>query len=193
MFDLLAATVLTIGLIGVFLDVLVGRYGLSYAYISSRWTVYLQGAWVTFYVTTISYFVGMLIGFVVGWMRAARAAVRLPGVRGAVTHGVRSAIRKIGDGYVAIIRGTPLFVQIVFASSVLIIHFSATDPNQLAFIAGVVALTANTGGYQSEIFRAGIQTVHSGQVEAARAIASPAGARCATSFCPRLCASSFLR
>ena len=33
-----------------------------------------------------------------------------------------------------------------------------------------VALTANTGGYQSEIFRAGIQTVHTGQVEAARAI-----------------------
>src|SRR5947199_8719845 len=76
----------------------------------------------------------------------------------------------MGDGYVAAIRGTPLFVQIVFASSVLVIRFSSLDPNQLALIAGLVALTANTGGYQSEIFRAGIQTVHTGQVEAARAI-----------------------
>src|SRR5437870_2048426 len=66
--------------------------------------------------------------------------------------------------------GVLLFVQIVFVSSVLVIRFSSLDPNQLALIAGLVALTANTGGYQSEIFRAGIQTVHTGQVEAARAI-----------------------
>ena len=96
--------------------------------------------------------------------------MRKPGAQGAAVFGVKYTLRRMGDGYVAAIRGTPLFVQIVFVSSVLVIRFSSLDPNQLALIAGLVALTANTGGYQSEIFRAGIQTVHTGQVEAARAI-----------------------
>jgi polar amino acid transport system permease protein len=51
-----------------------------------------------------------------------------------------------------------------------VIRYPELDPNTIAFVAGLLAMTANTGGYQSEIFRAGIQTVHSGQVEAARAI-----------------------
>jgi len=70
--------------------------------------------------------------------------------------------------YVEIIRGTPLFVQIVFAWSVLLVNYPRLD--DLGLIAGIAALTANTGGYQSEIFRAGLQTVHAGQAEAARAV-----------------------
>ena len=169
-FDTIAAVVLTIGIVGVLLEVLVGRYGLNWTYIASAWPTYLRGAWVTFYVTTVSYIVGMGIGFIIGWARAARVSVRKPGAQGAAVFGVKYTLRRMGDGYVAAIRGTPLFVQIVFVSSVLVIRFSSLDPNQLALIAGLVALTANTGGYQSEIFRAGIQTVHTGQVEAARAI-----------------------
>ena len=70
----------------------------------------------------------------------------------------------------AIIRGTPLFVQIVFVWSAVLVFYPRLDPLLQGLLAGVIALTANTGGYQSEIFRAGIQTVHSGQVEAGRAI-----------------------
>ena len=169
-FDTIAAVVLTVGIVGLLLEVLVGRYGLNWTYIASAWPTYLRGAWVTFYVTTVSYIVGMGIGFIIGWERAARVSVRKPGAQGAAVFGVKYTLRRMGDGYVAAIRGTPLFVQIVFVSSVLVIRFSSLDPNQLALIAGLVALTANTGGYQSEIFRAGIQTVHTGQVEAARAI-----------------------
>ncbi len=169
-FDTIAAVVLTLGIVGLLLEVLIGRYGLNWTYIASAWPTYLRGAWVTFYVTTVAYIVGMGIGFIIGWARAARVSVRKPGAQGAAVFGVKYALRRMGDGYVAAIRGTPLFVQIVFVSSVLVIRFSSLDPNQLALIAGLVALTANTGGYQSEIFRAGIQTVHTGQVEAARAI-----------------------
>jgi polar amino acid transport system permease protein len=170
-YDIVAAIAVTVGIIGLLLDVLVARWGLDWNYVTSRFGVYLRGAWVTFYVTTVSYFIGMVIGFVVGWTRATRATVikNLP-VGMAAARGVKLGLRSIGDGYVAVIRGTPLFVQIVFASSVLVIRFPQLDPNTIAFIAGLIALTANTGGYQSEIFRAGIQTVHMGQVEAARAI-----------------------
>jgi ABC-type amino acid transport system permease subunit len=169
--DIIVAILVTVGIISLVLDTLVARWGLDWNYIRNRSGIYLQGAWVTFYVTTVSYFGGMIIGFVLGWTRAARA-LRLGNVPIglAAFRGFRLALRSIGDGYVAVIRGTPLFVQIVFVSSVLVIHYPALDPNTIAFIAGLVAMTANTGGYQSEIFRAGIQTVHSGQVEAARAI-----------------------
>jgi len=39
-----------------------------------------------------------------------------------------------------------------------------------AFVAGVIALSLNAGGYLSEIFRGGIQSVDPGQVEAARSL-----------------------
>jgi len=79
-------------------------------------------------------------------------------------------VKRIADAYVAIIRGTPLFVQIIFAWSAIITYYPRMDLTLQGLFAGILALTANTGGYQSEIFRAGISTVHSGQVEAARAI-----------------------
>jgi polar amino acid transport system permease protein len=170
-YDTVAAIAMTVGIIVLLLDMLVARWGLDWNYITSRTGIYLQGAWVTFYVTTVAYFAGMVIGFLLGWTRAARV-VRLRNlpIGLAAFQGFKQGLRGIGDGYVAVIRGTPLFVQIVFASSVLVIRYPELDPNTIAFVAGLLAMTANTGGYQSEIFRAGIQTVHSGQVEAARAI-----------------------
>ena len=39
--------------------------------------------------------------------------------------------------------------------------------NYGAFISGILALTLNSGAYISEIFRAGIQSIHTGQTQAA--------------------------
>ena len=39
-----------------------------------------------------------------------------------------------------------------------------------ALVSGVLALTLNSGAYISEIFRAGIQSIDRGQVEAARSL-----------------------
>ena len=42
--------------------------------------------------------------------------------------------------------------------------------NYGAFLSGVVALTLNAGAYISEIFRAGIESINKGQVEASRSL-----------------------
>ena len=73
----------------------------------------------------------------------------------------------INSAFVAVIRGTPLLVQGFF------IYFGITGLLNIrisAFMAGVIALSLNAGGYLSEIFRGGIQAVDPGQTEAARSL-----------------------
>ena len=189
--DTFAATIVTIGAIAYLLDLLVVRWGLDQTYIASSYPKYLRAAWTSVYVTTISYFLGMSIGLVFGWARSVRAPpltkviatqrrAMVAAADGGTPRGwltgtilffaVKRYIRRGADAYVAIIRGTPLFVQIVFVWSAVIVYYPHWDFQVQGLVAGIVALTANTGAYQSEIFRAGILTVHSGQVEAGRAI-----------------------
>ena len=63
-------------------------------------------------------------------------------------------------------RGTPLLVQILFIYFVLPV-FGVSLP---AFTSGIIALTLNSAAYLAEIFRAGIESIESGQMEAARSL-----------------------
>ena len=82
----------------------------------------------------------------------------------------------ISGFYVSFIRGTPLIVQIFFVYLGLPqLGQYAPGPLQGLFIlgtvtSGVLALGINYGAYMAEIFRAGIQSVGHGQVEAAQAL-----------------------
>jgi polar amino acid transport system permease protein len=82
----------------------------------------------------------------------------------------------ISGFYVSFIRGTPLIVQIFFVYLGLPqLAQYAPGPLQGLFIlgtvtSGVLALGINYGAYMAEIFRAGIQSVGHGQVEAAQAL-----------------------
>ena len=68
--------------------------------------------------------------------------------------------------YVSLVRGTPLIVQIFFVYAALP-EFGIVLPG---FIAGIFALSFNYGAYMTEIFRAGIQAIPRGQIEAAAAL-----------------------
>ncbi len=68
--------------------------------------------------------------------------------------------------YVEIIRGTPLLIQILFIFYGLPGLGIRLDP----FLAGVAALGLNYGAYESENYRAGLQSVPHGQSEAAIAL-----------------------
>ena len=69
--------------------------------------------------------------------------------------------------YVDFIRGTPLLVQIFIIYFALpIILGVRVEP----FVAAVAACSINSGAYVAEIFRAGIQSIDKGQMEAGRSL-----------------------
>jgi glutamine transport system permease protein len=69
--------------------------------------------------------------------------------------------------YITFFRGTPMMVQI------LLIHF-AVVPLLLGqtngIVAAIITLSLNSAAYTAEIFRAGIQSIDRGQMEAARSL-----------------------
>lgn len=82
--------------------------------------------------------------------------------------------------YVEIVRGIPLLVQLIwwyFAAPVVIkaigelLHISAlANYRSNAIFLAILGLVVCYGAYMSEIFRAGIQSIHKGQMEAARSL-----------------------
>lgn len=89
--------------------------------------------------------------------------------------GVVICIAKIGNVkifswlasiYVEIIRNTPILVQI------MIIYFALPEVGiKLSpFMSAIVALSINSAAYVSEIFRAGINAIDKGQMEAGRSL-----------------------
>jgi polar amino acid transport system permease protein len=81
----------------------------------------------------------------------------------------RAPIYAVATLYVSLVRGTPLIVQILFIYLALpqIIPGSAGIP---VIMLAVFALAFNYGAYMTEIFRAGIQAIPRGQIEAAGAL-----------------------
>lgn len=111
----------------------------------------LMGAAVTIEITAVSVAVGFFIGLFAGIARISQIRI----------------LRLIATVYADCIRGTPLLVQIFliyFALPILTGH--QIEP----FAAAVMACGINSGAYISEIFRAGIQSVDPGQMEAGRSL-----------------------
>ena len=74
-------------------------------------------------------------------------------------------LKKLSITYVELIRGTPLLVQIF-----IFYFFIGTVLNLSRMTAGIAALAVFAGAYLAEIVRAGIQSIHKGQMEAARSL-----------------------
>ena len=111
----------------------------------------LVGAGVTIQITVLSTAIGFVIGLVVG---VARISHLRP-------------LRLLAEVYVGFFRGTPLLVQIfLFYFALPVITGQRIDP----FIAAISACGINSGAYVAEIFRAGIQSVDEGQMEAGRSL-----------------------
>ncbi len=119
--------------------------------IEKAFPLLLMGAAVTIEITAVSVALGFFIVLVVGVARISSYKV----------------LRILAAIYADCIRGTPLLVQIFLIYFALPIATGArVDP----FAAAVLACGINSGAYVSEIFRAGIQAIDPGQMEAGRSL-----------------------
>jgi polar amino acid transport system permease protein len=75
-------------------------------------------------------------------------------------------LRWLVNAYIELIRNTPFLVQIFFIYFGLPAIGISFNPNPAALL----ALTVNVGAYGTEIIRAGIESIHWGQVEAGIAL-----------------------
>ena len=74
-------------------------------------------------------------------------------------------LRALLTGYVEVMRGTPLLLQL------FVLYFGLAAVVQLpAFVAALVGLGLNYAAYESEIYRGALEAVPQGQLDAARAL-----------------------
>jgi His/Glu/Gln/Arg/opine family amino acid ABC transporter permease subunit len=105
--------------------------------------------------TLLLAFAGETIGIVVGLILAMLV----------ISH--RRSVRSPARVYINVFRGTPLLIQLsigYFGVNLgLGLHLSA-------FAVGIAVFGLNMGAYSAEVFRAGIQSIERGQMEAARSL-----------------------
>lgn len=80
-------------------------------------------------------------------------------------------LRNIAGAYIDFFRGLPLLLLFVF----IYYGLPLVGVRLNAITAGVLGLTLCYGAYSAEIFRAGIQAIHKGQLEAARSLGMTSG------------------
>ena len=119
--------------------------------ITNNLPLLLYGALMTIKITAVAVSCGFIIGLIVSLARMSNFVI----------------IRLIAKCYVDVIRGTPMLVQIFMIYFALPqIIGTRIDP----YVAACAACSINSGAYVSEIFRAGIQSVDKGQMEAGRSL-----------------------
>ena len=141
--------------------------------------IYLSaGVRLTIIVTLVSFSIAMLLGLLTAFGQMSKNLL----------------IRNIAMLYVQIIRGVPALVLIFYTALVVVPagigvinavgdwmvglgwlpvenSLSTLQNRNVSFVVrGIIALAINYGAFSSEIFRAGIQSIEKGQIEAAKAL-----------------------
>jgi polar amino acid transport system permease protein len=124
---------------------------LDFTAVLERWPMFVDGAWMTIRLAAGA----TLIGWAIGTLCAI---------------GRRSSLawaRRASTAYVEVIRNTPLLVQI------FLVYFGLASLGLKlpAVTVALAALTINVGAYATEIMRAGFDSIHKGQLEAAECLA----------------------
>lgn len=142
------------------------RLDLVFGYLFER--SILQGLLVTLELTVAAMLVGVVLGTVLAILRLSDNPM----------------LRGVATGYVAVFRGTPILVQLLFWFFLGTVlpqislgipfgpAFFTVSTNTLItqFAAAILGLGLNEAAYMAEIVRAGIGSVDKGQTEAAQAL-----------------------
>ena len=124
-------------------------YQLDFSVLNEYMPSFLDGLRMTVQISIFSIIFGTLFGIFGALCRISKSFL----------------LRSIANIYIEWIRNTPLLIQILFIYFGLGVFFSL-EP----IIASIIALSFFSGAYITEIIRAGIQSVHKGQTEAALSI-----------------------
>ena len=119
----------------------------------------LKGFWVVVEVTILGFIFSLVLALLLAIGRMSKSR----------------ALRGFLIGFIELIRGTPLLVQLFYIYYVipLLINWALQTPNAVSFtsvFAGVLGLGINYGCYQSKVIRSAILAVHKGQWEAGMAL-----------------------
>ena len=119
------------------------RWGVLLPYIP----MFAKGLLVTFEVSIVAECLAIIVGLIAGIVRVSN--LRIP--------------RLIAVAYIDFFRGVPLLVTLVwlYYGVSLLLHIDIS-----AFSAGVAGLGVTYGAFLAEVFRAGIEAIPKGQIEA---------------------------
>lgn len=126
------------------------NYTFDFMSVFANWDRLLVGAWLTIQLSALS----IALGFVVGTLCAIADKSN------------SRVLHVLVKAYVEIIRNTPLLVQVFL----VFFGLASIGWKLSAETAAVIALTVNVGAYTTEIMRAGINSIHPGQIEAAECL-----------------------
>ncbi|WP_340296069.1 ABC transporter permease subunit, partial [Aquipuribacter hungaricus] len=116
----------------------------------------LRGLWLNVRVLAVAAVLTLVLGMLVAVVRTLRGPVWLP-------------LRLLATGYVDLFRGVPLIVLLyIVGFGVPALRF--TDGRISSVVLGTTAIVLTYSAYVSEVFRAGIETVHPSQRLGARSL-----------------------
>ncbi|MFT9004733.1 MAG: ABC transporter substrate-binding protein/permease [Liquorilactobacillus hordei] len=114
------------------------------------WTYFAKGIEYTLIITVVSVFFGFILGILLALLRLSKNKLG----------------KAIAVAYIEFVRGTPLMVQVMF----VYFGIGAIVQSLPALLAGIIAVSLNSAAYVAEVIRSGIESIPSGQTEAARSL-----------------------
>ena len=118
-----------------------------------RWKLYLEGMGNTLLMSILAIIIGIIIGLTVAVIKNINKNT-----------GKLNILNWLGNGYVNIIRGIPVMLQLFIIYFVIL---AGVNPPEMV---AAIAFGINSGAYVAEIFRGGIMSVDKGQMEAGRSL-----------------------
>lgn len=119
-----------------------------------RWKYIVEGLGVTVTVAFFAVLLGVLIGFLVAYVRTTHDRT-----------GRMKVLNVVAKVYLTVIRGTPVLIQLLIMYFVI---FGSINVPKI--VAASLAFGLNSGAYVAEIFRSGIMSIDNGQMEAGRSL-----------------------
>ena len=121
--------------------------------------------WYGIKITLLLAFLGTMFGLVIGLVLGGIRAIAIEPRDSIGVKVIKKVLHWIVGVYVWFFRGTPMMVQAMF------LYYSLRPVlGWGAMTAGIVIISVNTGAYMAEIIRSGLQSVDSGQSEAAKSL-----------------------